>query len=434
MQSKQRKGESLNSHKRSSRPKRRPNPKAPRKLPRQVGVASYARSPSSHVGMKSETGFRCSVKGTDFVSAVTAYSTTVAGTPLLTVDISPMSIGVSRLSTLSGLYERYRYKRLTFRYCPTAPSTTAGQLIGYIDRDVKDQLSTPDVNLRRAFAHYGEKPVQVWQGGEKPVSWTFSTDSKSPDLYTSQSSAFSGESDHWTSGGRFVLLAATSFSGTTPCGNIFVDYDVDFSYPQLENTPIAMKVAMLSSTNSATAGMSDVNSFPPSTTVLDNNSNLKIYSDDSVGDVVIPEIGYYVGIFAWSYVTGSVGSMVSAVRDASLLYETPIFFSNSGEAYTAIFFSFFATKPNALISCINTNGEYGPASKKCLQVFSAPPAFPLFVFNLGSSKDKKTVASASGSSSTSSSSSSTSSATSSVVPATPNNSPQVRPLNGWFKV
>jgi len=88
-------------------------------------------------------------------------------------------------------------------------------------------------NLQRAAAHYGDKSVQVWQGSEKPVFWEIKDVDPLTDLYIDSD----GTDPRWTNQGRFVLLAASTIAANTPCGNIYLDYDIEFYIPQLELTP-----------------------------------------------------------------------------------------------------------------------------------------------------------------------------------------------------
>lgn len=202
-----------------------------------VGVASVARNFMRP--MRSTTagdGHMCRFKGTDFLTAITIGGTNAAaGDVLYTAVVNPKTLGVSRLATVSALWERYKFKSLKFRYAPVAPTTTAGQLMGYVDYDTYDDptgLSGPQ-NLQRAAAHYGQEAVQVWQGQEKPVFWAIKDVDPLTDLYVDSD----GTDPRWTNQGRFVLLAASAIASGTACGNIYLDYDVEFYIPQLELTP-----------------------------------------------------------------------------------------------------------------------------------------------------------------------------------------------------
>lgn len=181
-------------------------------------------------------GSNCRIRGTDFLTAITIGGTSAAaGDVLVSQVVNPAQLGVSRLATMAKLYERYKFRSLKFRYAPVANAQVTGQLIGYVDYDTYDDPTgiSGVQNLQRAAAHYGEKPVQVWQGSEKPVFWEIKDVDPMTDLYVDSD----GSDPRWTNQGRFVLLAASAIASGTPCGNVYLDYDIEFFIPQLEETP-----------------------------------------------------------------------------------------------------------------------------------------------------------------------------------------------------
>lgn len=196
--------------------------------------ASTMMRPLSMRSIKTRSSTRC--VGTDFLTAITiGASNAAAGDVLYTTVVNPSTLGLGRLATVAKLYERYKFRSLKFRYAPVANAQISGQLLGYVDYDTMDDPtgSTGIQNLQRAGAHLGEKPVQVWQGSEKPVFWEIKDQDPLTDLYCDSD----GTDPRWTNQGRFVLLAASAIAANTPCGNIYLDYDIEFFIPQLEVTP-----------------------------------------------------------------------------------------------------------------------------------------------------------------------------------------------------
>jgi hypothetical protein len=182
-----------------------------------------------------KSGFSTRMRGSDFLTAITIGGTAAAaGDVLYTSVVNPSALGVGRLNTLARLYERYKFHSLKFRYAPVANAQVTGQLIGYVDYDTMDDPSgtTGAQNLQRAGAAYGEKPVQVWQGSVDPVFWEIKDDKLMTDLYCESD----GTDPRLTNQGRFVLLAASAIASGVPCGNIYLDYDIEFVVPQLDNS------------------------------------------------------------------------------------------------------------------------------------------------------------------------------------------------------
>lgn len=235
MSGKKGKGKSQNFQPKS---KRQSNSKRVRKTTttKQI-LAPFAKNPMRPQRTKiSRDGSSCRIRGTDFLTAVTISGTAAtAGDVLISQIVNPAQLGVARLATMAKLYERYKFKSLKFRYSPVANATISGQVIGYVDYDTYDDPtgSSGTQNLQRAAAHYGEKPVQIWQGSEKPVFWEIKDVDPLTDLYIDSD----GSDPRWTNQGRFILLAASAIAANTPCGNVYLDYDIEFYIPQIEVTP-----------------------------------------------------------------------------------------------------------------------------------------------------------------------------------------------------
>lgn len=221
----------------SSNVKRTPLRRVSRR-PATVGLASAAANPMRSLTVKSGRGLSgasCRIHGTDYLTAITAVSGgQAAGDVIYTADVNPRTLGVARLATMANLYERYKFRSLKFRYAPVANATISGQLLGYVDYDTIDNPTglTGIQNLQRAAAHLGEKPIQVWEGSEKPVFWEIKDSDKLSTLYTSTD----GIDPRWSSQGRFILLAASAIAGSVACGNIYLDYDIEFFIPQVAET------------------------------------------------------------------------------------------------------------------------------------------------------------------------------------------------------
>jgi hypothetical protein len=202
-----------------------------------VGLAPTATNVSTRQRTSvANDGHSCRFKGTDFVSSVSSGTGLVAGQVLLTLAANPRMIGVSRLAIASSVWERFKFRSLKFHYAPIANATQTGSLIGYVDYDVNDvPTGTGDANLQRAWAHYGQQSCQIWGDPSKHTVWELKDVDPLTDLYIDSPS----EDPHWTSQGRFVLLSASTVAASLPLGNIFVEYDVEFFIPQIEQSPVA---------------------------------------------------------------------------------------------------------------------------------------------------------------------------------------------------
>lgn len=168
--------------------------------------------------------------GTDFLAAVSSSSEgTLAGDILYKQEISPSLFLETRLRQFADLYQRYRFRKIHFLYEPVANATQSGQVLGFADFDVDNQLSlnTPE-NLSIAAAHQGEAITQIWEPMLFDMGQVFSF----TDLYT-EAGASDGSDARLSVQGVFYLIAASVIQSGIPLGNIYVDYEIEFSIPFL---------------------------------------------------------------------------------------------------------------------------------------------------------------------------------------------------------
>lgn len=170
------------------------------------------------------------LEGTDFIAPVTsATGGNNAGDLLFTQQISPSKFLQTRLRQFADLYQRYRFRRIHFLYEPIANATQSGQVLGFADFDV-DNLITDNSseNLNIAAAHQGEAITQIWEPMLFDMGQVFSF----TDLYT-ESGASASSDPRLSIQGVFYLIAASLLAPNLPLGNIYVDYEIEFSIPFL---------------------------------------------------------------------------------------------------------------------------------------------------------------------------------------------------------
>lgn len=168
--------------------------------------------------------------GTDLLSTINVpVDGAEAGDILFTQEISPSLFANSRLLQFSRLYQRYRFRKIQFLYEPIANATQSGQLLGFADFDVDNLLSVNSpANLFVGAAHQGQAITQIWDPAFFDMGQMFTF----TDLYTEQGA--DEQSDRRLSiQGVFYLLAASTLSASLPLGNIYVDYEIEFSIPFL---------------------------------------------------------------------------------------------------------------------------------------------------------------------------------------------------------
>jgi len=292
-------------------------------------------------------GASCRVKGTDFLTAVTIGGTAAsAGDVLVSQVVNPRSLGIARLATMSQLYERYKFRSLKFRYSPVSNATINGQIIGYVDYDTYDDPTglTGLQNLQKAASHYGEKPVQIWQGSEKPVYWEIKDVDPMTDLYVDSD----GSDNRWTNQGRFVLLAASAIAGSTPCGNIYLDYDIEFFIPQLELTPLNGYASAFTCSSSGCSSTAILG-----TGVSKSWNNLPITISNNI--ISMPQGNY---LLAWHF-TGTGHGTLTATPSGTAVYNLGSVVDSAATSVAGLMSCYSTTPQTVTFSCNSTTISAG---------------------------------------------------------------------------
>jgi len=278
--------------------------------PRSVNV--QRRMPTLSSGQGGPYGSMDILRGTEFLASINTPLSppTNKGDLLKTILINPTSFVDTRLKQFAPLYQRYRFKRLTFIYEPTAPATAAGQLIGYGDYDVDNLLTVDDPsNINQAAAHAGQAICQVWELQSFPFGIR--------DDYTTLFTSLTGAAENrLVYQGVYYLLAATDLPPSLACGNIYVDYEVEFYIPQLGSSAIATSWSYEATGEASTNKNNPMGAHVTPAPVIGVN-NLAVTYSTSISDSIfaIPQIpsGPYVVVYSATGSTGGAGTGISWV-------------------------------------------------------------------------------------------------------------------------
>jgi hypothetical protein len=185
------------------------------------------------------------LRGSDFITTVnTAPNTGATGTILATFPISPSAYPGTRITSLSQLWERFRFKSLSLRYVPAVPMTIACQLIIYVDTDPLDDPSTiadPNAILRQATAQ--ARSQQFNFNKAKNISLCIRKDDQF--YYTGadkQNLRFSNQGTAYIIQVTDVLdFNGAVLSEPVSAGSIYLDWNLCFDIPQIN--PSALQVS-----------------------------------------------------------------------------------------------------------------------------------------------------------------------------------------------
>lgn len=178
------------------------------------------------------------LRGSDYISDVIVDPTILngAGNPIRAViPVSPSEFTGTRLTALSQLWERYRFRSFKVRYVPAVPNTLGAQFVLYLDTDPSDDPSGLNFYqlVRQAVAQTG---AQQWSFN-KPKTIELAKRQDDQMYYTGvdkQNKRFSQQATAY-------LLQVTDvidFNGgpltsAISCGSLFIDWEVEFQTPQI---------------------------------------------------------------------------------------------------------------------------------------------------------------------------------------------------------
>lgn len=146
------------------------------------------------------------------------------------------------LGAIAARYEKYRFRKLVFRYAPVCPTSTPGYFAMAVDMDVSDE--TPN-NRSELLAMENAVTGPAWTGMEAhaPLQngnrWRYT-----------RVGAYPTDTDPRTSDCGKVFLAKGDQSNTSGIGSIWVEYVVELSTPQLHIDPPSAKLESSESASS----------------------------------------------------------------------------------------------------------------------------------------------------------------------------------------
>lgn len=210
------------------------------------GTGRYARS-----GDKS--GLNLRVVGSDYLATVAVPTSTGSGDTgnvVYVIDISPLALANTRLSTDARTFEFYRFEKCDVRFTPTVGTQTGGSLVGFFDLNQKEALPTQggENNLRIGLTHAGKSVFRVWE----PAVIKLPPQTQVAKFFVDPNS---GDDPRLTTQAKFYLLLETPIASGTVLGTLEIDYDVHFSVAQFSATPLSGEMSVVLNTNTGVSAL-----------------------------------------------------------------------------------------------------------------------------------------------------------------------------------
>jgi hypothetical protein len=181
--------------------------------------------------------------GSDFLGPLTVRSSpnSTADRILLSNSISPSAFPGTRLTQMSNLWERYRFRKFRLRWVPAVPKTIACQLIVYQDTDPLDDptaIPNADALVRQATAQAGSQQFNFIN----PMSIDLARRSDDQLYYT----GVDKQNERFSRQGNFYVIQVTdplNFNGEAitsdiMAGSLYVDWVCEFQIAQINPTAV----------------------------------------------------------------------------------------------------------------------------------------------------------------------------------------------------
>lgn len=144
-----------------------------------------------------------------------------------------------RLARFASLYEKYRWKKLSFHYVPATGTSSSGVVFMAIDLDPKDSVQNLNgYALMEAISSFGGRrynsfPVYGAMNDQhaNACSVLASTSDFPNQLFTDPTL----DSDRWSYAGRLLYGIIGPSSGLPTVGHIYLDAEIEFYEPSLES-------------------------------------------------------------------------------------------------------------------------------------------------------------------------------------------------------
>jgi hypothetical protein len=177
----------------------------------------------------------CHTVSHDFAIDVTITTSKTLGQVITTYALRPDEWDGTRLKQLSGLYEKWRLKRINVEYRPSVATTEPGSFIMFYDPDPTDSAGSTGLTLvQKAASAQNRVRFQCFE----PKTLTARPPTGTPPMFTSFQST---DDVRLSSYGNIYVTndVGLTTSGSKTYGNLYITLDIEFQKPILEELPVS---------------------------------------------------------------------------------------------------------------------------------------------------------------------------------------------------
>lgn len=204
-----------------------------------MGIAQFEKSNMRKWSVREISGRNSQgvvLVGSDLIDGITTGAIApVTGTEIFTQPASPMdaSWSFTRLQQFAPLFQKFKFRKLIYRYEPVTNVTRDGGFAGYVDTDTSSTYESIDNTLSAlqiATARQNAREFEVW----KKQSFSLPQLEDPHQVFWMQQAPDSTE-PRLFSQGRVHLLAQSNLLANQAYGLLYVDYEVELWEQSLAN-------------------------------------------------------------------------------------------------------------------------------------------------------------------------------------------------------
>lgn len=184
----------------------------------------------------------------------------ITGSNDFVTTLYPINAGLSSmfvwLSNIAPNYESYKFKTLRFRYEPACATTQVGTIYLTVDFDASDPAPPTEPDL------------STYEGTSRGSPWTYHQYNCAPHNLNKRTSYYvrngplTGNQDIVLYDVGNLVVATDGNGGTPALGKLWVEYDVEFTTPQLNSNGIGQAKYLRASGTDATTNPANVGNAP----------------------------------------------------------------------------------------------------------------------------------------------------------------------------
>jgi hypothetical protein len=257
-----------------------------------------------------------SVRHRELISLVSAAN---GGFPLQSFRINPGNTGLFPwLSNIAANYETYKFKGLRFLYVSQAPTTAPGSVRMVVDYDVLDASPNGVVQMS-SMVGCVSSPLWAGTGGKLMHVSSASNLSKFKEYFVATTVPAGADAKTYDVGRMFLSIVSSSGAALPDIGELWVEYDVCFYTPQLQDT--AGKVVSNTIVSAPTTVSSSAAFAPLATAISQVNSINDFASPGTVRNFktlqhtagIVNNLGNLFNVYQPSNLPPNVGTFVNAL-------------------------------------------------------------------------------------------------------------------------